>query len=110
MGARQRYDYYFDNGGNPDHDYYPTSLPAALSPYIFKQARGDSWQNVDADVTAPGPLSDAFLCPSDEQTALRSYGQTTWLRNAAENITAEDTPATGLTLKSSAGATLGSRA
>ena len=86
-GVRQRYDYYFDNGGNPDHDYYPTSLPAALSPYLYKQVRGDSWQNVDADVTAPGPLSDAFLCAADEASFQRTYGQTTWLHNAAENIT-----------------------
>ncbi len=85
--SRQRYAYYFDNGGNPDHDYYPTSVPAALSPYISTQVRGDSWQDVDADVTAPGPLSDAFVCPSDQQTIERSYAQTTWLHNAAENIT-----------------------
>jgi prepilin-type N-terminal cleavage/methylation domain-containing protein len=86
-GTQQRYDYYFDNGGTPDHGYYCTSLPAALSPYISKQVRGDSWQDVDADVTAPGPLSDAFLCPADEATIERTYGQTTWLQNAAEGIT-----------------------
>ena len=84
-GTRQRYDYYYDNGAtNPS--YYPTALPAALSPYIATQVRGDSWQDVLTDMMAPGPLSDAFLCPSDEPTIERSYAETIWIQNAAENI------------------------
>jgi prepilin-type processing-associated H-X9-DG protein/prepilin-type N-terminal cleavage/methylation domain-containing protein len=67
---RERYAY-FTNGGTT---YLPTALPSALSPYIAgTSAAGNSWSAVDTAIQAQGPLQDAFLCPSDEPTNLRSY-------------------------------------
>jgi len=74
-GTQQRYAY-FDNGGG---DFLPTAIPAALSPYISRQVRGDSWQHVDTDIQAAGPLQDAFLCPADENTIQRNYNPTQWI-------------------------------
>jgi prepilin-type processing-associated H-X9-DG protein len=76
--ARQRYVYYDNGGGN----YSVTALPAALAPYISSvPVRDDSWQNVDADIQAAGPLQDAFICPSDENTIDRSYLAPRWINN-----------------------------
>lgn len=75
---RQRYDYYDNGGGN----FFVTALPAALAPYISSvSVRNDSWQDVDADIQAPGPLQKAFLCPSDENTIERTYGAPRWINN-----------------------------
>ncbi len=71
-GSRQRYTYFdYDGGGN----YMPTSPTAALAPYLgAATVRGDNYTDANADIQAPGPLQDAFLCPSDEPTINRTYG------------------------------------
>ena len=76
--SRKRYVYY-DNGGGV---YCVTAMPAALAPYLIsREVRGDSWQNVDADIQATGPLQDAFVCPSDQNTIDRTYGAPRWINN-----------------------------
>ena len=76
--ARQRYTYYTNDA---DHAYV-TALPAALAPYITgSPVRSDSWENVDADLQAPGPLTNAFTCPSDQSTIDRSYVAPKWINN-----------------------------
>jgi len=76
--AKQRYTYY-DNGGGL---LCVTAMPAALAPYIIsKPVRDDSWQDVDADIQAAGPLQDAFICPSDQNTIDRTYGAQRWINN-----------------------------
>ena len=76
--SKQEYVYY-DNGGG---HICVTALPAALAPYFTSQpVRADSWQNVDADIQASGPLQDAFVCPSDENTIDRTYGEQRWINN-----------------------------
>ena len=78
-GLKERYVYYENTPGQ----YRVTALPAALSPYIAKQSvRDDSWQNVEADI-GTGPIQDAFLCPSDENTINRTYDARQWIHNYA---------------------------
>ena len=77
---QQRYDYY-DNGGGL---ICVTVMPAALAPYIINRPiNADSWQDVNADVYAPGPLQDAFLCPCDGSTIQRLYQPWLWISNRA---------------------------
>ncbi len=76
--SRKRYVYY-DNGGGV---FCVTAMPAALAPYVIsREVRGDSWQNVDADIQATGPLQDTFVCPSDQNTIDRTYGASRWINN-----------------------------
>jgi prepilin-type processing-associated H-X9-DG protein len=72
---------FYDNGGG---DYRATAIPAALAPYISPQpVRDDSWEDVDADIQTPGPLQDAFVCPSDQNTLERNYIAPRWINNYA---------------------------
>jgi len=78
-GSKQKYVYYENTPGQ----YRVTALPAALAPYIANQSvRDDSWQNVEADI-GTGPIQDAFLCPSDENTIDRTYSARQWIHNYA---------------------------
>jgi prepilin-type processing-associated H-X9-DG protein/prepilin-type N-terminal cleavage/methylation domain-containing protein len=78
-GAKQMYVYYQDTPGQ----FRVTALPAALAPYIANQTvRDDSWQNVETDI-GTGPVQDAFVCPSDENTINRTYSARQWIHNYA---------------------------
>jgi prepilin-type processing-associated H-X9-DG protein len=78
-GIRQRYDYYQNTPGY----IRVTAIPAALAPYIGSQTiRDDLWSDVEADI-GTGPVQEAFLCPSDENTIERNYGAPQWIRNYA---------------------------
>jgi prepilin-type N-terminal cleavage/methylation domain-containing protein/prepilin-type processing-associated H-X9-DG protein len=72
------YDYYTNDGTT----VCATALPAALAPAILGHAaRNDSWEDVDADISADGPLQSTFLCPSDDQTITHSYNAPPWINN-----------------------------
>ena len=75
--SRQLYDYY-DNDVNT---VCVTAMPAALAPYIAQAVRDDSWQDVDADIQAPGPIQNSFICPCDENTINRTYTAPQWIHN-----------------------------
>ncbi|MGC4033589.1 MAG: prepilin-type N-terminal cleavage/methylation domain-containing protein [Tepidisphaeraceae bacterium] len=76
--SQKKYVYYENTPGV----IVATALPAALSPFLAgKPSRGDSWQNVNADMQADGPLQNAFICPSDENTINRTYGAPRWINN-----------------------------
>jgi prepilin-type processing-associated H-X9-DG protein len=78
-GARERYDYYQNTPGY----IRVTAIPAALAPYIGSQIiRDDLWSDVEADI-GTGPVQEAFLCPSDENTIERTYGAPLWIRDYA---------------------------
>jgi prepilin-type processing-associated H-X9-DG protein/prepilin-type N-terminal cleavage/methylation domain-containing protein len=76
--ARRKYVYYDNGGGN----YCATALPAALARHLTaRPIRDDSWQTVVADIQVPDALQDAFLCPSDQETAERTYTPPRWINN-----------------------------
>ena len=74
---QRRYVYYENTPGQR----IVTAMPAALAQYIGKPVRDDSWQDVDADIQASGPLQDAFLCPSDDATRDHAYIAPRWINN-----------------------------
>lgn len=76
--SAQRYTYYH----NDPTTVCVTALPAALAPYLgARRIRDDTWQHVDADIQAPGPVQDAFVCPCDQCTIDRTYGSQRWINN-----------------------------
>jgi prepilin-type N-terminal cleavage/methylation domain-containing protein/prepilin-type processing-associated H-X9-DG protein len=82
--SRTRYDYYDNNGDGSL--FVVTALPAALSQYIVNApARADSWEDVDADIQATGPMQNTFVCPADENTINRTYGAQQWVNNYPSN-------------------------
>jgi prepilin-type N-terminal cleavage/methylation domain-containing protein/prepilin-type processing-associated H-X9-DG protein len=78
--SRERYDYVDYNGDGSL--YVVTALPAALAGYITgSPVRSDSAADTNNDIQAPGPLQDAFVCPSDENTIQRTYSPQEWIVN-----------------------------
>ena len=76
-GDRKRYTYYQDSPGSGI--WIPMPMPAALGPYMdAPPVRDDLWSDVETDIHQ-GVMQDAFLCPADELTIQRSYGELRWI-------------------------------
>jgi len=79
-GTQQRYTYYYDTSS---HYLMPVALPLALAPYITdQQLAGNGAAAMDTLLQTPGPLQDAFLCPSDDASFFRTYPAAKWCIDA----------------------------